>query len=391
MTWAVGSIQQYWQVAFMLGALYFAARDGRASSLLWATALSVLAVFSGAGGVLIFLVVTLFFLFAKRSWLSVSIYAAAGILTVLVYYVFLPVEKQLPIPTSLSFFQRATNSALVGFSFVGGIVPRFKLALIVGIGMTACALFLILRNRKDVRSYGLLIVLLTAFAAASARGQIDFMVGISSKYSMYSILALGMIFSFLAPGLIKRSRYFALGFLVPVLVLYAINGWDTYRNLTDRYLVTESGAFNFPWSLEHARAVYRDSDADGYFPTPFLNPSTYEGLSESKTPALASVERLQLTGRVLKVSGWAVDPKVRSLATAVVLCVDGHGVKVLTYGVSRVDVEEKWRVDRYKTCGFDDSVDLTYLAPGKHLFSIHVVAFRGQEYYATPDVALDVK
>lgn len=386
MTWPVGSIQQYWQIAFMLGALWLAGRKSTWVSSSLAVIFGLGAVFSGAGGVLIFLVVAFYWLVNKQS-LRALIYLAIGVATFAVYYYVLPVEAHGLASAGEGFVSWFGNAVVIGLSFVGGAAPRLKVALVLGLAMVVVAVIAFWRKPQDLRCHVLILVLLVAAATALARNQAGgFLVGISSKYSMYSLIALAALASLSLPFLVRRSRYLALGFVVFFGALYGINGIATYHNLTDRYLVTESGAFNYPWDITQARKIYEASDRNGVYPTPFLHPETYKSATRSAVAPLLGIDSVTLAGRKLTIQGWAVDPAKRSLADAVLLVVDGQGRRVLNYGYSRVDVETQLGgLERYKTCGFEDTVDLSDLPPGKHTLSVRAVAFRKNEYYPSAD------
>jgi hypothetical protein len=157
---------------------------------------------------------------------------------------------------------------------------------------------------------------------------------------------------------------------------------NTFGYLRDLHLRTESGSMNYD-KVTAGREILDSASREGVFPDSRLRPDTYDTL-QPLGPARIGVDALAVANGHLTVTGWAADSGGRLLARAVVLTVDGYPYRVMNYGFERQDIEHSTGLPLMKFSGFEDSVDLSKLAPGTHGYEFEVVAFDGRSAGAGP-------
>jgi len=91
----------------------------------------------------------------------------------------------------------------------------------------------------------------------------------------------------------------------------------------------------------------------------------------------------------IRVEGWAVDNQSGKLASAVEVVIDEVPF-CASYGLPRHDVEERLNSQDYLNCGFSFILPARFLACGKHVFSVRIVAADGSRYQKSPDLPIFV-
>ena len=118
---------------------------------------------------------------------------------------------------------------------------------------------------------------------------------------------------------------------------------------------------------------------------------TYDSVDVTGRPhsqGVFSTLRLAKNARIA-IHGWAYDPDAVAPCHGVYSVVDGRFVHFLTYGVERPDVGRFYDNFVMSYTGFDDTVDLSGLRPGRHTIALVCIGASGVDQY-TPTSLGDV-
>ena len=118
---------------------------------------------------------------------------------------------------------------------------------------------------------------------------------------------------------------------------------------------------------------------------------TYDSIDVTGRPhsqGVFSTLRLARNARIV-LHGWAYDPDVNAPCHAVYAVVDGRFAHFLTYGIERRDVGHFYNNFVMSYTGFEDTVDLSGLPPGRHTIALVCIGASGVDQY-TPTSLGDV-
>lgn len=236
MTWAMTSIQQYWQVCFGILAIGFMVNNRFKSSLLFYVA----AVFTSGGGIILAPLVNAYYLLEKKwSQFWITLTSTLGILYL--YFSFLPYQT----PPASRIWEALTQPQLViGYfvGFIGGMGNNLDIGIttILSCGAILCVLFLVrckyLYKEAPFLWWVIAYIALTALLAALNRSFLGIASSGDSRYSEYSLLFgacvyLAYLLSASSPS--KKRAIVLIGFLISIS-LYAYWYEQSKRPLVDR-------------------------------------------------------------------------------------------------------------------------------------------------------------
>jgi len=189
MTWAMTSIQQYYQVLFSIVALGLMVKQR------WIAFIPffLLAVFTGGGGLILIPVLALYLLW-NRIYRSFIPFLALFIATLYVYFSLLPYVNLTPSTKFMGALSRPLDMATFAVGFIGGVgkIEEVGLASILITGGLLLALFAkqarFMLKESPFLAWMCLYVGLTAGLAAINRLDIGVHAGGDSRYSEYSLL-----------------------------------------------------------------------------------------------------------------------------------------------------------------------------------------------------------
>lgn len=274
MTWAMTSIQQYWQILFCLLCIY-----NLCSGRYFFTALFfVLAIFTSGGGLVLAPIIALYFLI-RRQWMQ-AIFAFVLISTLLfIYFYALPYSP----PGASKLFDSITHPLRFFAFFFGFLGGAFNFSLI-GPFSYICAgvtLFcLATRNslqiylQNDFISWTLGFILMCALLGSINRSDLGIESGGASHYSVYSLLFICCLYIFTMMHIkigVGRKKIYCYC-LTLAIALYGYWAWKAPFYLEDRHHLLKHGYLIYP-DEQVAKAILKKAQDLKLFipPPPQLN------------------------------------------------------------------------------------------------------------------------
>jgi hypothetical protein len=231
MFWAMASLQNYWFILFSVAFLYCLSR----TKFLGLSALFTVALFSSGGGVVLYLLGNLF-LAARKRWKLALTFFGLSTICIFVYFQNYITPRHHPKLSEAVLHPFRTMTYL--FVYMGNIwppnpyhlvaLPLLNLTVIASFvtGLTICVLsiyIIVRRRRDDFLLLTLSFVMLIAITSASTRSGFGINYALSSKYSMYPLLALTCIYVYASTS----ERLAAQTTVLVALALCAVVYWGT--------------------------------------------------------------------------------------------------------------------------------------------------------------------
>ena len=270
MTWAMTSIQQYYQILFSILSLRFMVRH----QWMAFTPFFLLAVFTGGGG-LILIPVFVFYLLWNKSYRLVAPFLALFVTTLYIYFSFLPYVNLTPTAKFMGALSHPLDLATFAVGFIGGVgnVQIVGLASFVSVGLLFLVLFAsqarFLFKEDPFLAWMGVYIGLTAGLAALNRLDIGVQAGGDSRYSTYSLvfcacLYLSALLRFSTMNM--QKKIVGWGYVFATLLFIA---WyfQAFTALNDRLYWLKNGFATYP-DLVRARAVLDQSHELGIFLVP---------------------------------------------------------------------------------------------------------------------------
>ncbi|MHB8321197.1 MAG: hypothetical protein ACYDA7_04170 [Acidithiobacillus sp.] len=196
-SFAMASMQQYWQLLFSVLSLVFLISFRKYVSFVTACVLAIIASFTGAGGLIVFPVGLIYLALSKKLRLSFlwSMVAAA---IFYIYFIYLHYE---PTPIGKASHAYAYSHPIkyveYAVSFVGNAGHNLTQAFYLGcvLIVMAMTLFIIsLRKTDQILTYISVFVLATAAAAGLSRVSMGIGEALGARYTIYSLLILSTLY-----------------------------------------------------------------------------------------------------------------------------------------------------------------------------------------------------
>ncbi len=430
MLWASASLQQYYELFFSLAAIFFFTRSGSTGDLIAGLLLSTIASFTQAGGLILFPVMLVYFIISKdlKKGLAISVYGA------LVFYVFFVLlhYHQLPIDVASRMYalHHPSTYLLYVVIFLGNLIPgghptALWIPCAAGTLLLILAIQVIIRYVRQKREPFLFCSMLFILATAAAVGLDRVGWGIKeatvSRYSVYPLLLLVIIFGYYLTTYRENRAIFArlnlLGTIVPLVVFalwfnrafYYLN----YMGLISYHYV----AYLSPNTTPYAQILSESERLHVFVPGHIIIPTTNYG-DLPNTPLPASVDMVSSLPRRdyrtafgidsingfmvpsrnqdgaivlhtdrIAVQGWAIDERAHAIASAVFADVNGS-LYPLTYGIVRPDVAEAFKSPDYVYAGFQGSIPAPGLRKGENTLSFRIIDFKETGYYQTKPIKI---
>jgi len=253
MWYNMASLQQYWQLLFVILLLIVLIGSTEKSALIVALLLLVGAIFSGGGGLLA-APIGLCYLVLSKQWRAALLWSVSSVFVIYIYFVVLKYEPTAADRTAHAYVHANPAKFLIfSIRFIGNFGRSTTYALIFGLISIAAAIPLFaLSVGKTVQSfmYIVMFVWATAFAVAYDRSFWGPQFAISSRYTIYGLLALALIYmtavSLNRSHLLRRFTAVA-GIIVSVAVymswinpalaaLRQMHAWETTSVVTYPFL-----------------------------------------------------------------------------------------------------------------------------------------------------------
>jgi hypothetical protein len=243
---------------------------------------------------------------------------------------------------------------------------------------------------------GLYIIALTVSKSLRSKS------GSFGAHAMLALLLLGLITGYVGGwqagqfwrGSMQMSAY--------VLRTYPIQSNESIGNYLCPYPIHESAAFlemqrmnvfSEP-SIDVASLSIRNaSDARYAIDTcpEYIPPSIFLGSIAAPCPSYVLTSRypvavINSTQETITITGWAVDEKANSVASAVFIIIDGQIMVPTLYGLMRPDAADSLKNPSLEYSGFIATFSPSILSPGLHTIQLEIVWSGGQYAYVTPEL-----
>ena len=201
-SFAMASIQQYWQLLFALLSLYLLRTCEDRSRFSASVIFALASTFTGAGGLLIFPIGVLYLIACRKDSRAMAIWLVFGAAAFLVYFVLLPYQGSAISKQSHELlFANPSKAVCFTLAFLGGYMRRTGPATVFG-GLSLIIFVFILclkiRNRSfnDSAFVASLIsyIVLVAIAAGVSRSAIGLEEALSSRYTIYGLVLLALLY-----------------------------------------------------------------------------------------------------------------------------------------------------------------------------------------------------
>jgi hypothetical protein len=263
MSWSMASIQQYFQVLFLLLSYYFLIYKFSIKNIFLYQLFLILGVWTGGGG-LIFYIPAVIYLFFKKRYRETMF--TIGLFSINVYFYFIFFRYNFISSDSISyFFEHLFVISIYILNFIGNIKIFTRYEYMVGLIFLLCSIYIAFRKRCEFQILILLAVIFTAFAAAIDRVDFGVWQALSSRYTMYPIILFSSGYLSILPAkdkrLTNRIFIFALAFSLIIFSLCVPNG---VKNLIKYDSNLKLYCIYYP-DREHAVNIYEESQRLGIY------------------------------------------------------------------------------------------------------------------------------
>jgi len=402
MTWAMASIQQYYQILFSLISIYFLVNK----KLFYALGAMILSIFTGGGGIVL---IPLFvvYMILHRNWKNLFVTLMISAIILFIYFVVLGYEKPGHHPSILNTLKNPKMIIEYILVFIGSLAGSKTAAATIG---TALIIFFAYKLKYSYKKmpflvWSILFILGTATATALARAGFGIEQALSSRYSEYSLLFLSLIYlQYLFTEKQDNSNVILIGYLFSIIIFsfWFVKGSES---LKDHYTQIKNTPILCPDQVA-GEQILLQSYENGLFtnwrgvflPSQMLQLKQLEGkndycigIAEQIDICSGNVTRyhdiqksepiviISAGQKDIKVEGWTVDSihKNKSCGAYIVLN-DNKKVLVLH---NREDVSNNFNNKKYLTSGFSDSIDISNLPAGNYTMSLRTVDSTCSGYY----------
>lgn len=266
MTWAMASIQQYFQILFAVLSIGFMINRRVAISLIS----YLFAVFTGGGGLILGPLMSVYY-FSRREWRQLCINVLASIAIYTAYFALLPYHSPEPKNLAINLAHLQTwFSYAMGFIGSVGSAPQYGALPILITGFCATILFLLNAKSAQARSplffwIGIYVMLLGLVTALN-RSDLGLLSSGDSRYSPYSLLFIACLYlGYINSVTSAKSKKFIfyLGLFISITVF---SYWqiESKRPLVDRLHWLQNDMRVHP-NWDHAKAIREESRSRGIF------------------------------------------------------------------------------------------------------------------------------
>lgn len=400
MNWAMASVQQYFQILFVIILLLVVSQYPR--SIVGAMLLGICSVSCGGGGLAVLPLVFLIFLLKKNINYAL-VWGAFSIFLLIIY--FYGYAKPAHHPSVLGALENPINLVKFVFCFLGSSMPSVLSAMCLGIVLFIGIVININYIYKNVFLFLLtMFIFATALMVSLTRSGFGVDYAISSRYSIYSLLAINVFFvALLLNEKLKKCIWYLIAFeIVSSSFLYVY--WYCHGS---EALDTSAKVVSFqPYypSYNHAVSILRKMKAEGIYNAFDIEriDNAYKIKNIIDNPNLACLNVLGkveyckngVNGnhnilqvivddntRIITVDGWAVDEMNNDRLCGIYAILDEQRYHTLL--VPRFDVANAFDNPNFAISGFGFVIDVSNLKDGDHLLEIRSISHDCKTVYRT--------
>jgi hypothetical protein len=347
----------------------------------------------------------------RSRWRAALIWCCAAIATAATYSV--GYQRPQHHPSPLAFLQHPINAATYLLASIGGpLAGDLGGAVAAGLLLSTVALLAarLWYRRPDLVRPSMAASLIVFSVGASAMmmiGRVGFgpSQALASRYTTITVLGVAGLYLLIVQNLHAESR--APRIVAAILAIAFVGQASVtdrsiaeakvtnqhrrqlaivlkgYRSQPDEML---AALYPVPSTLRERAAVLEQfrlsvfARAAGLASLPGIPPFSVDFINNAPPTRVPSVR----AGTMLRVSGWAVDDRARTVAAGVVVFVDGGAETAALYGLERPDVAQVLGNPGYRDCGFTADAPTLSLAPGRHSLGLRIFNADGTGFYEPP-------
>ncbi|AEE14474.1 hypothetical protein Thena_0844 [Thermodesulfobium narugense DSM 14796] len=265
MSWSMASIQQYYQVLFLLLSYYFLVYKFSIKSAILYQFFLTLGVWTGGGGLIFYIPAVVYLFFKKRNKEAIFT-AILFLLNSYFYFIFFRYHLASSIPSFSYVPMHLFDIVIYSLNFIGNVKIITRYEYIVGLIFLLCSIYIAFKKRCEFQILILLAVGLTAFAVAIDRIHLGIWQALSSRYTMYPIILLSSNYlSILSDRNPKAKKYFYIFSLVLSVLIFSIAMPNGVRNLIKYDSDLKSKCIYYFDKEEHAVNIYEESHRLGIY------------------------------------------------------------------------------------------------------------------------------
>jgi hypothetical protein len=226
-------------------------------------------------------------------------------------------------------------------------------------------------------------------------------------YAMLALLFLGLISGYAGGWQAGQYRHDSMQMSAYVLRTYSMQSNESIRTYlfpSDPTFVREGAAFLETQKMNvfsepsidisslpirnASDAVYAIDTCPSDIPPPIpygQNPIAAPCPQHVPT-SIHPVAIINSTQETITITGWAVDEKANSVASAVFIIIDGQIIVPTLYGIMRPDVAQSLRATSLEYSGFIATFSRSILKAGPHTIQLEIVGSGSQYAYLTPQI-----
>jgi len=423
-SFAMASMQQYWQLFFCLLAIIIITKNEniKISHLIFSLLLSIVASFTGGGGLIVFPVILAYLIVYKKGLKNIIIWLVISTLTFIFYFVILKYHQTLIDIESHKFVvEHPLQYIKYIFCFLGGITGSKISSFIYGVILSV---FLVILNVKYYKNATkilfFLLIILTAAAAGLDRISLGVIEATSSRYTIYSIIlsvVLYICFMSQVKSIVFRKTFFIISLILSLAIFFywIPNGIAQLRNkdaLLQSSLVYPSAqratkilqtsaklgtfmpiaqVYKFLPSY-YAFAIKLSQNTKYYIESITLNNNKpLYSLAQNPTQPTEITVTKSNKDDFIQISGWAVDSIAKNEDRGVIAVIDNKYFYPFQTGNQRPDVSKAFNNINYEYSGFSGSIPLNELNPGKHTLILRIINYDETGYYESKPIELNIE
>ena len=373
----------------------------------------IVSIFTGGGGIVLVPLFALFALvnkdFKKLLWILL-----VGGLTLALYFVILEYHKPGHHPSILKVLLDPFLFFSYALVFMGNIGKIKIVSMLIGFLSLASFAFISKQTyqKNSFLFWSIAFIVATSFLTALARAGLGVEQGLDSRYSIYSVLLVSLVYLSYAL-LYKNKMIYLLGYIFGLIsfmfwLFYGIN-WLSTQSLRVKNEIM------YP-VIEHAESILKRSAQVKVFsiwqgiklPSVLLNLPKKEGQNiycfgiakqidvcngDVKKYHLPNSTDLKINAsksvKTISLEGWTVDSLSNNSSCGVVVSL-GDKKKFFKLN-SRLDVAQALNNQRYEVSGVDGTIEISNLEEGLHLLEIRTLDSSCTGYYETLKVPLIIE
>lgn len=371
-SFAMASIQMYWNLFFSLLAIIILTRSYDRMSVAVGFLVSVLASFTSAGGLILFPTIFLFYVFTKHyrhaiAWL---------ILSSSVFYVYFILLHYHQTAAGLASHKYAANHiglyAKYIILFLGNVAHTQPQAVAISTAEGIAWLYLLIRNRSTLHAPMLIITLLVlATAAADGLSRMSLGMGeaLSSRYTPYSALLLSALYIQAVTCMRTNSPKTYIFIIGTAVSLFLYAGWyhAGIVSMRVKHSILES-ELAYPVQSRALVITQEAIRSKIFIPVSTVYAALPQNLplgqlSLYRPGYFGHIDKVVTKGGILTVSGWAADRRRKHPATAVIVAVDGHYYPTW-YARPRPGIAKRFNQPGYLYTGYTSTITLPQMTGG---------------------------